>query len=48
MPVDFAVVVIKIVKGAPGVFYQRLAKAFPMLKAKLKQAGMDDRPEDFI
>ena len=39
---------IRIVKAAPGVLYQRLAKAFPMLKAKLKQAGMDDRPEDFI
>ena len=33
---------------SPGVFYQRFAKAFPMLKAKLKQAGMEDRPEDFI
>ena len=25
-----------------------MAKAFPMLKLKLKQAGMDDKPEDFI
>lgn len=36
------------VKAAPGVFYQRIAKSFPMLKARLKQAGMGDRPEDFI
>lgn len=28
--------------------FQRIAKAFPNLKVKLKQAGMDDRPEEFI
>lgn len=38
---------VKIAKGT-GVLYQRFAKTFPMLKAKLKQAGMDDKPEDFV
>ncbi|MBI2653438.1 type II secretion system F family protein [Candidatus Woesearchaeota archaeon] len=28
--------------------FQRIAKASPNLKLKLKQAGMDDKPEDFI
>lgn len=28
--------------------YQRISKAFPDLKLKLKQAGMEDKPEDFI
>ena len=28
--------------------FQRIAKAFPALKGKLKQAGLDDRPENFI
>ncbi len=27
---------------------QRLSKNFPMLKMKLKQAGMDEKPEEFI
>ena len=31
-----------------GVFFQRVAKIFPALRLKLKQAGIDDRPEDFI
>ncbi|MBI2656762.1 type II secretion system F family protein [Candidatus Woesearchaeota archaeon] len=36
------------VKIKPSSVFQRVSKAFPTLKAKLKQAGMDDRPEDFI
>ena len=28
--------------------FQRIAKAFPLLKVKLRQAGMDQKPEDFI
>lgn len=31
-----------------GVLFQRISKAFPSLKIKLKQAGMNDKPEDFI
>ncbi|HLC50076.1 MAG TPA: type II secretion system F family protein [Candidatus Nanoarchaeia archaeon] len=31
-----------------GILFQRMSKFFPALKLKLKQAGMDDRPEEFI
>ena len=34
--------------GALNTIFQRVAKAAPMLKMKLKQAGIDDKPEDFI
>jgi len=34
--------------GALNTSFQRIAKSFPMLKIKLKQAGIDDKPEDFI
>ena len=34
--------------GALNTIFQRISKTFPMLKAKLKQAGMDIKPEDFI
>ena len=34
--------------GTLNTLFQRIAKAFPNLKMKLKQAGMDDKPEDFI
>src|SRR3989344_856230 len=34
--------------GTLNTIFQRIAKTFPMLKLKLKQAGMDDKPEDFI
>jgi len=34
--------------GNLNTLFQRTAKAFPNLKVKLKQAGMDDKPEDFI
>jgi pilus assembly protein TadC len=34
--------------GNLNTLFQRIAKTFPNLKMKLKQAGMDDRPEDFI
>lgn len=34
--------------GNINTLFQRIAKAFPNLKVKLKQAGMDDRPEEFI
>ena len=34
--------------GAINTIFQRIAKSFPMLKLKLKQAGIDDKPEDFI
>ena len=30
------------------VLFQRISKAFPALKIKLKQAGMDDKSEYFI
>lgn len=33
---------------ALNTLFQRLAKLFPMLKQKLKQAGMDSKPEDFV
>ncbi len=36
------------VKIKPSSVFQRVSKAFPTLKAKLKQAGMEDKPEDFI
>jgi len=38
----------KMKAGALNTIFQRIAKAFPMLRLKLKQAGMDDRPENFI
>ena len=34
--------------GTFSATFQRISKAFPSLKIKLKQAGMDDKPEDFI
>ena len=34
--------------GNLNTLFQRIAKTFPNLKMKLTQAGMDDRPEDFI
>ncbi|MBI3034852.1 type II secretion system F family protein [Candidatus Woesearchaeota archaeon] len=34
--------------GFLSTIFQRIAKASPGLKLKLKQAGMDDKPEDFI
>jgi archaeal flagellar protein FlaJ len=40
--------VIKIKAGALNTIFQRIAKLFPGLKLKLKQAGMDDKPEGFI
>ena len=39
---------ISIKAGALNTIFQRVAKATPMLKVKLKQAGIDDKPEDFI
>jgi len=38
----------KMKAGALNTIFQRVAKAAPMLKMKLKQAGIDDKPEDFI
>ena len=38
----------KMKAGALNTIFQRVAKAAPMLKIKLKQAGIDDKPEDFI
>ena len=34
--------------GALNTIFQRISKAFPMLRIKLKQAGMEDKAEDFI
>src|SRR3989338_774037 len=34
--------------GTLNAVFQRIAKTFPGLKIKLKQAGMEDKPEDFI
>jgi len=34
--------------GILNTIFQRIAKAFPGLKMKLKQAGMEDKSEDFI
>ena len=39
---------IKIKAGFLNTFFQRIAKTSPMLKLKLKQAGIDDKPEEFI
>ncbi|MBS3114067.1 type II secretion system F family protein [Candidatus Woesearchaeota archaeon] len=39
---------IKIKAGNLNTLFQRISKFFPTLKAKLKQAGMEDKPEDFI
>ena len=39
---------IKIKAGALYTLFQRVSKEFPTLRLKLKQAGMDDKPEDFI
>jgi pilus assembly protein TadC len=36
------------IKMAMHALFQRLAKFFPLLKMKLKQAGMNDKPEEFI
>ena len=30
------------------ILFQRIAKTFPSLKLKLKQSGMEQKPEDFI
>ena len=38
----------KIKAGTLNAVFQRIAKTFPGLKIKLKQAGMEDKPEDFI
>jgi len=40
--------VIKLHLESTNTLFQRIAKAFPLLKMKLKQAGMDDKPELFI
>ena len=34
--------------GTLNTLFQRISKTFPNLKVKLKQAGIDDKPEDFI
>src|SRR3989344_8630991 len=34
--------------GALNTIFQRISKGFPALRVKLKQAGMEDKPEDFI
>ena len=34
--------------GTLNIIFQRIAKTFPGLKMKLKQAGMEDKAEDFI
>ena len=39
---------IKIKAGNLNTMFQRIAKAFPMLKMKLKQSGIEDKPEDFV
>src|SRR3989338_2528585 len=31
-----------------GIIFQKIAKVSPFLKAKLRQAGMDIKPEDFV
>ena len=46
--INFAVVVIKIKPSNLNTLFQRISKAYPMLKFKLKQAGMEDKPENFI
>lgn len=39
---------VRIKAGTLNTIFQRIAKASPGLKVKLKQAGMDYKPEDFI
>ena len=39
---------IKIKAGKLNTLFQRVAKISPMLRVKLKEAGIDDKPEDFI
>ena len=39
---------IKIKSNYLQTLFSRIAKAFPMLKFKLKQAGMEEKPENFI
>ncbi|MBI3027536.1 type II secretion system F family protein [Candidatus Woesearchaeota archaeon] len=39
---------IKIKTRAISTVFQRISKAFPNLKLKLKQAGMEEKPEEFI
>ncbi|HLC62286.1 MAG TPA: type II secretion system F family protein, partial [Candidatus Nanoarchaeia archaeon] len=39
---------IQIKAGFLNTLFQRISKAAPGLKLKLKEAGMDDKPEDFI
>ncbi len=40
--------VVKIKAGAINTLFQRISKASPGLKLKLKQAGMEEKSEDFI
>jgi len=40
--------VVKIKASTLNSIIQRISKSFPGLKVKLKQAGMDDKPENFI
>ena len=39
---------IKIKPIALNAIFQRLSKSFPMLRMKLKQSGIDSKPEDFV
>ena len=39
---------IEIKAGNLNTMFQRIAKTFPMLKMKLKQSGIEDKPEDFV
>ncbi|MBI2652983.1 type II secretion system F family protein [Candidatus Woesearchaeota archaeon] len=39
---------VKIKAGTLNTAFQRISKTFPNLKLKLKQAGIEDKPEDFI
>ena len=39
---------IKIKAGRLHTFFQRMSKAFPQLKLKLKQAGMEDKSDEFV
>ena len=39
---------IDIKTGSLNIIFQRFSREFPLLKLKLKQAGMQDKPEEFI
>lgn len=39
---------VEIKAGTLNTAFQRISKLFPSLKSKLKQAGINDKPEDFI